>query len=111
MVLHLYKINTLGNKGRKFRDGFFKLAGPKYTTCYGFCDYDHYICVEFRVNGQTFKRKTFPFPIKFQALHCCVVYYLLTDNVLSSALLSSGKALSSGQNPASQQFLFSKSSQ
>ena len=34
-----------------------------------------------------------------------------TDNALSSALLSSGKALSSGQNPASQQFLFSKSSQ
>ena len=34
-----------------------------------------------------------------------------TDNVLSSALLSSGKALSSGQNPASRQFLFSKSSQ
>ena len=34
-----------------------------------------------------------------------------TDNALSSALLSSGKALSSGQNPASQQFLLSKSSQ
>ena len=34
-----------------------------------------------------------------------------TDNALSSVLLSSGKALSSGQNPASQQFLFSKSSQ
>ena len=34
-----------------------------------------------------------------------------TDNSLSSALLSSGKALSSGQNPASELFLFSKSSQ
>ena len=39
------------------------------------------------------------------------ILILTTDNALSSALLSSGKALSSGQNPASREFLFSKSSQ
>ena len=39
------------------------------------------------------------------------IIFLSTDYALSSALLSSGKALSSGQNPASRQFLFSKSSQ
>ena len=40
-----------------------------------------------------------------------IAAYIYTDYALSSALLSSGKALSSGQNPASRQFSFCKISQ
>ena len=53
--------------------------------------------------------KTRVFLLEFLSFFTRVLGY--TDNALSSALLSSGKALSSGQNPASRQILFSKSSQ